>query len=238
MPNLEFTRRGTLIGLSTIFASRNPLLAPGEFGYEYDTKTLKIGDGETLWNDLPIVHGPAWTDLVIEATAVNPPGGASDPTRNTNTGLLEFSPTLDNVICGCWQIPHGWSGEFGSENSIVVPHLHVRHLTPTALTSRWKFEYDVATAAGNFTNAYGTFTTHATVSCVNPNLETKVSILPFGDLDLSGSYGASTLIHFKASRLASSDAADTDTSVIALYSMDLHLKMLNWGTTSQTPSGY
>jgi hypothetical protein len=31
----------------------NPLLAEGEPGFETDTGKLKVGDGSTLWNDLP-----------------------------------------------------------------------------------------------------------------------------------------------------------------------------------------
>lgn len=33
----------------------NPILAAGEPGFEYDAKRLKIGDGNTAWNDLPYV---------------------------------------------------------------------------------------------------------------------------------------------------------------------------------------
>lgn len=191
----------------------------------------------TLQDLRDLTFGDYWTDLVIEGTAINPPGAASDPVRSSTTGLLEFSGTQDNVITGCWQMPHGWAGEFGSENSIVKPHLHVRNLTANTDTSRWKFEYDVSSAAGNMTNAYGTFTTLGTVSHVNPNDTTQISIVSLGDLDLSGAYGASTLIHFRISRLASSDAADTDTSVIALYSMDLHYQVRAAGTETVVPSG-
>lgn len=42
-------RRGTANEWSTI----NPLLAEGELAIELDTKKIKIGDGSTLWNDLP-----------------------------------------------------------------------------------------------------------------------------------------------------------------------------------------
>jgi hypothetical protein len=33
----------------------NPILAAGEPGFEYDTKKLKIGDGNTAWCDLPYI---------------------------------------------------------------------------------------------------------------------------------------------------------------------------------------
>lgn len=39
--------------LSTVWASSNPILAPGEFGYETDTGKLKMGDGTQHWNDIP-----------------------------------------------------------------------------------------------------------------------------------------------------------------------------------------
>jgi len=34
------------------WAKANPVLAEGELGYATDTRTLKIGDGVTPWNDL------------------------------------------------------------------------------------------------------------------------------------------------------------------------------------------
>ncbi len=39
--------------LKTGWESTNPVLGPGEPGYERDTRLLKIGDGYTKWNDLP-----------------------------------------------------------------------------------------------------------------------------------------------------------------------------------------
>jgi hypothetical protein len=42
-------------GLSSEWSQLNPVLKLGEPGYEKDTKKLKIGDGVTLWNDLPYI---------------------------------------------------------------------------------------------------------------------------------------------------------------------------------------
>lgn len=39
-------------GLAATWASINPILSPGEFGYETDTGKLRLGDGYTHWNDL------------------------------------------------------------------------------------------------------------------------------------------------------------------------------------------
>ena len=42
-------------GLAEAWARNNPILAKGEPGWATDTKVLKIGDGETHWNDLTYV---------------------------------------------------------------------------------------------------------------------------------------------------------------------------------------
>jgi len=38
------------------WATANPVLAQGEPGYDYTLKRLKIGDGTTNWDDLPLVN--------------------------------------------------------------------------------------------------------------------------------------------------------------------------------------
>lgn len=42
-------------GTAARWVELNLILAAGEPGFEYDTKKLKIGDGNTAWNDLPYV---------------------------------------------------------------------------------------------------------------------------------------------------------------------------------------
>lgn len=44
-------RRDTAVN----WASSNPILASGEFGYETDTGKLKVGNGATMWNSLDYV---------------------------------------------------------------------------------------------------------------------------------------------------------------------------------------
>lgn len=185
-----------------------------------------------------IVFGDDWTDLVVPAVAINPLGAPAAPSLNANTGCLEFSATIDNVIILTWQMPHGWSSHYDATKGVVVPHLHVRHLSSTAApnnVSRWKCEYDVADPFGSFTSAYASWTTMTTVSVTNP-ADTKVcGLIDLGDLDL-GAYGASAILHCKISRLANSDGADTDSSVIAVYSADLHYQTRTAGSENELPS--
>jgi len=185
-----------------------------------------------------IVFGDDWSDLVIPAVAINPLGAAAPPSLSNTTGLLEFSATVDNVIIFTWQLPHGWSGQYDATKGLVRPHLHARFLTSTSApnnVSRWKLEYDVADPMGTFTNAYGSWTTAGTISHTNPADTTKCDLIELTDLDLAA-YGASCVLHCKVSRLANSDGADTDTSVIALYSADLHIQFRTAGSENELPS--
>lgn len=44
-------------GLSEVLRRKNILLAEGEPAFELDTNKLKVGDGKTLYNDLPYING-------------------------------------------------------------------------------------------------------------------------------------------------------------------------------------
>lgn len=50
-------RRGT----PTEWTVKNPVLMPGEQGLELVTGVIKIGDGITRWNDLPVYK--RWEDI-------------------------------------------------------------------------------------------------------------------------------------------------------------------------------
>ena len=56
-------RRGT----SAEWVSANPTLADGEFGYETDTKRMKIGNGITEWIPLAYSDAPLETSVKILA---------------------------------------------------------------------------------------------------------------------------------------------------------------------------
>lgn len=42
-------------GKAKSWSIQNPILQPGEPGFELDTKQFKIGDGTTAWNDLKYI---------------------------------------------------------------------------------------------------------------------------------------------------------------------------------------
>lgn len=57
-------RRGTASTWSSANSNLGPVLAVGEVGYETDTGRLKIGDGSTVWNNLPYSY-LQYNDLVV-----------------------------------------------------------------------------------------------------------------------------------------------------------------------------
>lgn len=169
-----------------------------------------------------------WEDLRFPSTGINPPGAASDPAKSTTTGLLEFSGTQDNILAGVAQMPHAWA-----EQTTVKPHFHARFPTSAAANSRWKFEFDKATPNGDFANDSGVYTTLATVTAANPQNVRRHALVPFGDLTMVGML-ISTNILWKLTRLAASDAADNDTSVIELLDLDFHILLDASGSRLET----
>ena len=59
-------------GQSSSWVSQNPVLQPGEPGYELDTGRVKIGNGVDAWLDLPYV-GEDGTGIINADTHLNFP---------------------------------------------------------------------------------------------------------------------------------------------------------------------
>lgn len=176
------------------------------------------------WPAPPLV---VWEDLRFPAQAINPAGIAAPPAL-VEQGTLEFDGTIDNVIAGFAQMPHGWR-----ESSVVRPHIHL--IAPTAnpgKNSRWRFEYNRANVNGAFDAAYGSYSSLPTVTVANPDDEDLHFLVSFGDLSMTG-MGPSAGILWKITRLANTDALDDDITPWALLEFDLHYQINRLGTTSE-----
>lgn len=68
-------------GNSDTYTQKNILLAAGEPAFELDTGRLKIGDGETLWNDL---------DYINDKEFVYKPGGSRGTLPNLNDSNIGY----------------------------------------------------------------------------------------------------------------------------------------------------
>lgn len=183
-----------------------------------------VGSAEWDW--------PRWDDLRFPAQGINPPGAAGSATRETAVGLLSFAGNADNYIAGVAQMPHSWRA-----GTSVRPHIHLIPINAAAgVNSVWKFEYNRANNNDTFENAFDSWTELDTITVANPN-NAQALLLPtgFGDLDMTG-YLESSIILWRLSRLASSDAADDDAGAWYLAEFDIHYQINKNGTTDELPT--
>lgn len=171
-----------------------------------------------------------WDDLRFPAASINPVGGVGAATVDTNSGVLLFSGVADNAAAGVAQMPHGWA-----KGTTIKPHMHLRFPTSAAANTRWLFEYDIANVNEDFTNALGTYTALATITVANPQNVNRHVIAPFGDLTMAGRR-ESCVILWRITRLAASDAADTDGNNCALLEFDIHYQIEKEGTVEEYPT--
>lgn len=73
-------RRGTSSG----WTSANPVLSPSEFGFETNTKRLKIGDGATAWNSLPYLDSIIAAGSTIDTPILTNPNMSAVKGSNGN----------------------------------------------------------------------------------------------------------------------------------------------------------
>ena len=116
-------RRGT----AAVWTCTNPILSSGEFGYETDTKKLKIGDGSTAWTSLAYsedkatfipksaitARGQIITGSDTSDYAVLPIGSAGTLiTQNPTTGVLEYQAVSSLSSFSDVNVAGATSGEF------------------------------------------------------------------------------------------------------------------------------
>jgi hypothetical protein len=115
---LQF-RRGT----AALWSTTNTLLASGELGLETDTSLFKIGDGSTLWRDLPYggLRGPTGATGSTGAT-----GGTGDtgPTGVTGAAGDRYQTTttanLNPIVGSSETFTVGTQLAYLPGNSVVV----------------------------------------------------------------------------------------------------------------------
>lgn len=170
-----------------------------------------------------------WEDLRFPAQGINPPGAAADPGVDTTTGLLVFSPLLDNVIAGVAQMPHGWL-----PGSAVHPHLHLRFPTSAVgVTTTWRFDYAIANVEENFVAAAGTYASLATITVPNPQDVLKHVVGAFGELSMTG-FRESAIIMWRVWRIVG--GAGDDPNATHLMEWDLHYQVQKQGTVPEYPT--
>jgi hypothetical protein len=164
-----------------------------------------------------------WEDFRYPATAINPPGAASDPDREATTGLLLFDASGTELIYVLAQMPHAWV-----EGSSIRPHVHWEKTTDAAGTVAWKLEYQKSKIGELRDAAYTSLGEVTTVVAGTPdtNKATKHLITSLGTIDMSDCVASDCLL-FKLSRVGASDTYGAD---VRLLEFDVHGELDSLGS--------
>lgn len=164
-----------------------------------------------------------WEDLRFPVAGINPPGAASDPARNTTTGLLVFSASATNIIAIQVQMPHSW--KIGSE---ISPHIHLWYPNANAGNSVWTLQYQLAGIGDNFPNSFTTITE----TFAAPGVAQRHSLHAFDNIDMSSVTGVSAMIVMLLSRIGG-DGADTYGAALPLLEFDIHYQIDSLGSRDE-----
>lgn len=105
-------------GTAARWAQLNPTLGPGEPGVEIDTGLLKIGDGNTAWNDLEYYLTESYILGMIEVELAETGGLTSDPrvgdlgdlTTSAKTTIVDAINEVDATKVPFY-VPFGRNGD-------------------------------------------------------------------------------------------------------------------------------
>lgn len=159
-----------------------------------------------------------WDDLRFPSNGIDPPGAASDPTRNTTNGLLSFSAIADNAIAGVAELPHSWA--LGTDLS---PHLHLLPNASATGNQRWKIEWEIVPINGTWDGS--TYSNSETITFASGSYPSTHKSVSFSDWNMAAYSSVSICIPWKITRLAFSDAADTDSTACILMEFDIHYQI-------------
>lgn len=171
--------------------------------------------------ETPITPGPDnifYDDLRAPATAVNPPGAASDPDwDSTNIGYL-FDAGSTEVLQIIMQMPHTWA-----EGEDIEPHVHWMPTNTNTGDVLWQMEY-------KWTNIgdveAGTFTSVDVVDAGRGTAYTH-QLASFGEISGAGKT-ASSILSIRLSRVGG-DVKDTYNADALLKEFDIHYPINSFG---------
>ena len=164
-----------------------------------------------------------WEDLRFSAAGINPPGAASDPTRDTADGRWVFSASQTNVLAIQAQMPHEWK-----EGSIIVPHVHWSPTSTHTGNVLWRLQYKVA----NINSAYPAGYTTVDKLQAGAGVADTHQLASFGNVAMTG-YTISCILLILLSRIGG-DPTDTYTGTAKLDEFDIHYQVDGFGSYNET----
>jgi hypothetical protein len=178
--------------------------------------------GVTLENRVEQVR---WDDLRFPAQAINPPGQASDPDLEPDTGCWLFAASGTELIYAVVQMPHAWN-----EGSTIVPHVHWEKTSSASGDVAWSLRYKISRIGEVRDASWTTVAVETSTVPGTPDNDTEEQhlITSFGPMGMSGSK-ISTCILFELARVGG-DAGDTYGADARLLEFDVHYQLDSSGS--------
>lgn len=171
---------------------------------------------------------PSWDDLRFPATAINPPGAASDPGVEATTGCLLFDAASTELIYAMAQMPHHWK-----EGSTISPHVHWTKTTSADGDVAWRIRYRII-GIGDVGPADWTDggTVYTTVTGTPDNDTAWEHLLTeFTDIELTGQTLSSCIL-FEVARIGGA-TEDTYGADARLLEFDVHYQVDSLGSEQE-----
>ena len=177
-------------------------------------KLYRQGDENQIERTKPVVLlRPVWDDLRAPATAINPPGQASDPDwDNTNGGYL-FDADRTEQLWIIMQMPHTYK-----EGSNIRPHVHWFPTNTNTGDVLWRMQYKWT----NINEVDGDFVTLDVLS-KGGGTGYKHQFEAFEEIDGTGKI-LSSILTIKLSRIGG-DETDTYNADALLREFDIHYQI-------------
>jgi len=183
---------------------------------------------EDILETLGAARSYVWDDLKSPATAINPPGQASDPDVEAASGLLLFDAGGTELVFILQQMPHQWA-----EGTAIIPHVHWQKTTSAAGDVLWRLRYKHAPIGEVMDAAWSSAIDVTEPVAGTPDTDTADyhMISSFGELDMTG-YTISHCILYELSRVGG-DASDTYGADARLLEFDSHIQVDSQGSIQE-----
>jgi hypothetical protein len=173
-------------------------------------------------------YNSSWDDLTFPATAINPPGAASDPGREATTGLLLFDASAVELIYCLAQMPHRWK-----EGTAIRPHVHWTKTTSADGDVAWRLRYQIIgigdTGPGTWSD--GEIVTTPVTGTPDGDTAWEHLLTNFTEIPMTGQTLSSCVL-FELARNGS-DEGDTYGADARLLEFDLHYEIDSLGSAEE-----
>jgi hypothetical protein len=169
------------------------------------------------------IVSPQTEDVRFPASGINPPGAATDPTRDPEDGRLVFSASQVNIIAVQAQLPHSWV-----EGTDIDPHVHWSPTDSNAGNVLWRMEYKIADA---ITEAFPADWTTLNVLAAAAGTFDQHQLKSFGKITMEDKH-VSCMMLIRISRIGN-DPTDTYASTVKLNEFDIHALLDSLGSDEE-----